>query len=111
MGAWRLLGPFEATLLGAIESEGPLGYQWALVIDEGKETRLFVAAETSELHEEVFLTVADGQTHGNLGAESDWTLVSSFHRQALTIARERLGVDESPQPLWGLPVTWAQFRP
>jgi hypothetical protein len=30
---------------------------------------------------------------------------------SLTIARERLGVDESPQPLWGLPVTWAQFRP
>lgn len=103
LGGYRL-GPYDATLLGAIESEGPLKYRWGLAIDEGSATRLFIAAETASVHGQVVLTLADGRQKTNLGADHDWTSVAAFLDEGLRIAAETLGIKTPPQPVWGVPV-------
>jgi hypothetical protein len=108
------IGGYEAALLDTIESEGPIGYEYIVVVFEqgGANPFLFVTSERNdpqaarELSAELgldmdvehpresgshFLCVFDERGHTNLGDSDAWGDAAAFETAAMGILAERLG--------------------
>jgi hypothetical protein len=107
-------GPYEAAFLDQIVAEGPIGYEYIIVVFEQGATDpfLFVTSERNdataareffqeleldpdmmpqEQGESHFLCLFDEQGHSNFGDSNDWGDAEKFEAAALKILTERLG--------------------
>lgn len=107
-------GPYEAAFLEQIVAEGPVGYEFIMVVFEEGATDpfLFVTSERndpvagSEFWPEIglgpdmlpddlgkshFLCIFDEHGHHNLGDSNDWGNAEKFEVAALQILTQRLG--------------------
>ena len=72
------LGAYRATLLGAIESAGPIQYLYVLVVyGDDRQPVLFVASQMSDLPGLLgpappFLGLFVAEGHRNLGSDERW---------------------------------------
>jgi hypothetical protein len=109
-----MCGPYEAAFLDLIVAEGPIGYEFIIVVFEQQATApfLFVTSEKNDHGAEAdifqelglepdmlslktgkshFLCLFDKTGHHNLGDSDEWGDAGKFELAALKILAEQLG--------------------
>ncbi|MDH5649903.1 MAG: hypothetical protein OEY67_09645 [Gammaproteobacteria bacterium] len=92
------VGEYEAIILGEIETEGPVQYQYilAMIVEGSREPKLYVTLERDQADKDT-LRVLGHELDEVLGTSGQWREPLAFTASALSVAMEVLGLtDEVP---------------
>lgn len=91
------LGEYEAVLLGKIKSRGAIEYLFILAVFRQGVPCLFVTSEVNGMslgNGSHFLCVFQDDTHVNMGASDEWSILERFESKALELAGKHLHIND-----------------